>query len=254
MTTVHAFAGTVLEIAEERFMLEVAIFVEGSMSDIEKGLRKGKPTSAPCRSLYADMIWNMTCSFPSLTSQSYYSEAFVYALAETSMRVRCPTPAGAAVESSAEAVEFSLSLHIEEGSTLPLWLKSRPKENRGQILACSRPMRDVGEIVGSYPLAVRDWLGYHYRMGISHFELYDDDGSLLSYIPERMMRDGVVSYFPNWARRFGKLDEATKQGWRYCTEILAFDHCAYRNTGHRTGLSIWAVLMFICLCLKPRRE
>ena len=68
--------------------------------------------------------------------------------------------------------------------------------------------------------------------GRSHFELYDDDGSLLPYIQEWMTRDGVVSCFPNRAGRFAKLDPATKRSWRCRTEILAFDHRAYRNKGH----------------------
>ncbi|CAE7685165.1 unnamed protein product, partial [Symbiodinium pilosum] len=114
----------------------VVIYVEGVDEVIEHGLKSGKPTSAPCLSMNASVLWNVTCFFPSYVGNEYFSEGIVYALAETSMRVRCSIPAGAAVTASSGGLQFNLNLQIEK-SVMALSFRSRPDTGKGKIVACS---------------------------------------------------------------------------------------------------------------------
>lgn len=69
--------------------------------------------------------------------------------------------------------------------------------------------------------------------------LYDIDGSLAPHLPEKLVRDKVVEYYPRWPERFPVVKRITRLGWKYCAEQLAYDHCMYKHIGDMD----WAAML-----------
>ncbi|CAJ1433801.1 unnamed protein product [Effrenium voratum] len=76
---------------------------------------------------------------------------------------------------------------------LPVQILSEPP--RGLLAACAAPFSGMRK----FSDALRQWLEYHFQLGLEHFFLYDYDGSLASSV-----ESSRVSYFPFFAQHFGE--------------------------------------------------
>eukprot|EP00927_Polykrikos_kofoidii_P018546 TRINITY_DN18606_c0_g1_i1.p1 TRINITY_DN18606_c0_g1~~TRINITY_DN18606_c0_g1_i1.p1 ORF type:complete len:796 (-),score=111.19 TRINITY_DN18606_c0_g1_i1:263-2650(-) len=73
-----------------------------------------------------------------------------------------------------------------------------PPRKRWRVSVCGQPMYGIG----GREEELRQWIEYHrMEVGVEHFFLYDNDGSLASAV-EAYVADGVVTYLPRWAQHF----------------------------------------------------
>jgi hypothetical protein len=109
---------------------------------------------------------------------------------------------------------------------------------RRRVTICTQPLFNAAAVERKNPGLIRNWLWYHLEvLGVSHFQMYDLDGSFAPYVTEFSDK---MTYLPHWSNQVSsEMMGKYSHNCKYCSEMLAYDHCLFSNR----GISDWVLVL-----------
>ncbi|CAE8611745.1 unnamed protein product [Polarella glacialis] len=156
------------------------------------------------------LLMHWTCEITFISGyqrRSLSVPAVVYSSRQEETLVQCWLDPRAWLDASEDFEALTVLLKPVRAELRPLWtveevpLCFRPRPLKRKRLAfCSRPKFGLWDQDSKSML--RQWMRYHHFLGVEHFYLYDNDGSVEGALPWEL-KDSIT-YTSHWPKYFGR--------------------------------------------------